>query len=104
MPVSRLVGLAARFGAADKTLLKQERLHHVNKSIHFFIERGGKRFHTHGAAMVNANDGGEEVSVKIIQALIVLFVAAPPLVREIFHLRGRGANEGGQLLAKGWNS
>ncbi len=42
--------------------------------------------------------------VTVIQALIVLFVAAPPLVREIFHLRGQGANEGGQLLAKGWNS
>jgi simple sugar transport system permease protein len=40
----------------------------------------------------------------VIQALIVLFVAAPPLVREIYHLRGRRNREGGQLLAKGWSS
>jgi len=33
----------------------------------------------------------------VIQALIVLFVAAPPLVREIYHLRGRRNREGGQL-------
>jgi simple sugar transport system permease protein len=42
--------------------------------------------------------------VTVIQALIVLFVAAPPLVREIFHLRRRSAGEGGQLLAQGWGS
>ena len=40
----------------------------------------------------------------VIQALIVLFVAAPPLVREIFHLRARRVGEEGQLLAKGWGS
>jgi len=40
--------------------------------------------------------------VTVIQSLIVLFVAAPPLVREIFRLHRRGAGEGGQLLAKGW--
>ena len=40
----------------------------------------------------------------VIQALIVLFVAAPPLVREIFRLRPRRAGEEGQLLAKGWSS
>jgi hypothetical protein len=36
--------------------------------------------------------------------LIVLFVAAPPLVREMFHLHGRRAGDDGQLLAKGWGS
>ena len=40
----------------------------------------------------------------VIQALIVLFVAAPPFIREIYHLRGRRGGEGGQLLAKGWSS
>ncbi|MGA3352760.1 MAG: ABC transporter permease [Acidimicrobiales bacterium] len=40
----------------------------------------------------------------VIQALIVLFVAAPPFVREIFHLRARRAGADGQLLAKGWSS
>jgi simple sugar transport system permease protein len=40
----------------------------------------------------------------VIQALIVLFVAAPPFIREIYHLRGRRGGESGQLLAKGWSS
>ncbi|MGA2527990.1 MAG: ABC transporter permease [Acidimicrobiales bacterium] len=40
----------------------------------------------------------------VIQALIVLFVAAPPFVREVFHLRARRAGAEGQLLAKGWSS
>ncbi|MBA9001140.1 ABC transporter permease [Thermomonospora cellulosilytica] len=40
--------------------------------------------------------------VTVIQALIVLFVAAPALVRGIFRLRGEGGGSTG-LLAKGWN-
>jgi simple sugar transport system permease protein len=40
----------------------------------------------------------------VIQALIVLFVAAPPFVREVFHLRARRGAAEGQLLAKGWSS
>ncbi|TNY38687.1 ABC transporter permease [Thermomonospora catenispora] len=40
--------------------------------------------------------------VTVIQALIVLFVAAPALVRGIFRLRGEGEGSTG-LLAKGWN-
>jgi simple sugar transport system permease protein len=40
----------------------------------------------------------------VIQALIVLFVAAPPFVREVFHLRARRAGADGQLLAKGWSA
>jgi general nucleoside transport system permease protein len=40
--------------------------------------------------------------VTVIQALIVLFVAAPPLVRGIFRLRG-GTDADTGLAAKGWN-
>jgi simple sugar transport system permease protein len=40
----------------------------------------------------------------VIQALIVLFVAAPPFVREVFRLRRRRAGSEEQLLAKGWSS
>jgi simple sugar transport system permease protein len=40
----------------------------------------------------------------VIQALIVLFVAAPPFIRELFHLRARRVGEEGQVLAKGWSS
>ncbi|HEX9542881.1 MAG TPA: ABC transporter permease, partial [Streptosporangiaceae bacterium] len=41
--------------------------------------------------------------VKVIQALIVLFIAAPPLVRAMFRLREARAAGEGQVLAKGWN-
>jgi simple sugar transport system permease protein len=40
--------------------------------------------------------------VEVIQALIVIFVAAPALVKEIFRLRGARAGDN-QLAAKGWN-
>jgi simple sugar transport system permease protein len=40
--------------------------------------------------------------VTVIQSLIVLFIAAPPLVRTIFGLRGAHAGGEGQTLAKGW--
>jgi simple sugar transport system permease protein len=37
----------------------------------------------------------------VIQALIVLFIAAPVLVRAIFRLRAAGGGIG--QLSKGWN-
>ena len=40
--------------------------------------------------------------VQVIQSLIVLFIAAPMLVRAIFRLKGTASGVGGQL-AKGWN-
>ncbi|GAA4207135.1 ABC transporter permease [Actinocatenispora rupis] len=43
-----------------------------------------------------------EVST-IIQSLIVIFVAAPALVRAIFRLRAQRVGALGQNLAKGWN-
>lgn len=43
-----------------------------------------------------------EVST-IIQSLIVIFVAAPALVKAIFRLRAAGGSALGQNLAKGWN-
>ena len=40
--------------------------------------------------------------VQVIQSLIVLFIAAPTLIRSIFRLKAaRGGI--GQQLAKGWN-
>ena len=39
----------------------------------------------------------------VLQAVIVLFVAAPALVRQIFRIRGHDAAEG-TVLAKGWGS
>ncbi len=40
---------------------------------------------------------------EVIQALIVLFVAAPPLIRALFRLHKATAGGQGQSLAKGWN-
>jgi simple sugar transport system permease protein len=40
--------------------------------------------------------------VEVIQGLIVLFVAAPPVIRAIFRLRAARAT-GMEAVAKGWN-
>jgi general nucleoside transport system permease protein len=40
---------------------------------------------------------------EVIQAVIVLFVAAPPLIRALFRLHKATAGGPGQSLAKGWN-
>ena len=42
--------------------------------------------------------------VTVIQSLIVLFVAAPPLIRAIFRLREARGGGTGQALARGWNA
>jgi hypothetical protein len=35
---------------------------------------------------------------------VVLFIAAPPLIRAIFRLRSAGAAGVGEVLSKGWNA
>jgi simple sugar transport system permease protein len=40
--------------------------------------------------------------VQVIQSLIVLFIAAPAVIRAIFRLKARTGGVGGEL-AKGWN-
>jgi ABC-type uncharacterized transport system permease subunit len=42
--------------------------------------------------------------VQVIQALIVLFVAAPPLVRAVFRLRAARARGVSTNMSKGWNA
>jgi simple sugar transport system permease protein len=42
--------------------------------------------------------------VEVIQALVVLFVAAPPFIRALFRLRGPKAGGAGETLAKGWGA
>jgi simple sugar transport system permease protein len=42
--------------------------------------------------------------VEMLQAVIVLFVAAPPLIRAIYRLRAAKAGGVGLVLSKGWNS
>jgi simple sugar transport system permease protein len=40
--------------------------------------------------------------VQVLAAVIVLMIAAPPLIRSIFRLRGGGG--GLQALARGWGA
>jgi ABC-type uncharacterized transport system permease subunit len=42
--------------------------------------------------------------VSVLQALIVMFVAAPPLVRAIYRLRAARAGGVGAAMSKGWNA
>jgi ABC-type uncharacterized transport system permease subunit len=42
--------------------------------------------------------------VQVLQALIVLFVAAPPLIRAMFRLRAARAGGVGAAMSKGWNA
>ena len=57
-----------------------------------------------GAPLMQASTQVPVDIVQVIQALIVMFVAAPPLVRAIFRLRAARARGTGQVLSKGWNS
>jgi len=57
-----------------------------------------------GAPLMQASTGAPVDIVQVIQALIVMFVAAPPLVRAIYRLRAVRAGGTGQVLSKGWRT
>ncbi len=59
--------------------------------------------HAGGVQMQAATQTPVDI-VTVIQSLIVLFVAAPPLIRAMFRLREARAGGAGQALAKGWNA
>jgi simple sugar transport system permease protein len=59
--------------------------------------------HAGGTQMQAANQTPLDI-VTVIQALIVLFVAAPPLIRAMFRLRAARAAGIGETVAKGWNA
>jgi simple sugar transport system permease protein len=42
--------------------------------------------------------------VTVLEAIIVLFVAAPPLIRAIYRLRAARAGGVGLTLSKGWGA
>jgi simple sugar transport system permease protein len=48
-----------------------------------------------GAATMQANDGISTDIISVIEALIVIFVSAPQLIKEIFRLRSRGVATAG---------
>ena len=55
-----------------------------------------------GAVRMQAETGVPTEIVQVIQSVIVLFIAAPALIRAIFRLRQSGGGGVGGL-AKGWN-
>jgi simple sugar transport system permease protein len=55
-----------------------------------------------GGVTMQAQTGTPIDLVTVVQALIVLFIAAPQLIRSIFRLRAERGGVG-QALAKGWN-
>jgi ABC-type uncharacterized transport system permease subunit len=61
-----------------------------------------------GAPLMQSVTGTPVDMVEVLQATIVLFVAAPPLIRAIFRLRGTKGGVGGggigAVLSQGWNA
>jgi ABC-type uncharacterized transport system permease subunit len=55
------------------------------------------------AGMQNATSTPVQI-VQVLQALIVIFVAAPPLIRAMFRLRAARAGGVGTTMSKGWNA
>jgi ABC-type uncharacterized transport system permease subunit len=58
--------------------------------------------HAGGIAM-QASTSTPETITTVIQSLVVLFVAAPPLIRGMFRMHKATGRDTGQSLAKGWN-
>jgi len=57
-----------------------------------------------GAPLMQSVTGTPVDMVEVLQAVIVLFVAAPPLIRAIYRLRAARAGGVGLALSKGWSS
>ena len=57
---------------------------------------------TAGSGQLQASTSTPPDLVQVLQALVVLFIAAPGLIRLIFRLR-RSSSGGSAVLAKGWN-
>ncbi len=56
-----------------------------------------------GGVAMQASTSTPLTITTVIQSLVVLFVAAPPLIRGLFRLHRATARGAGQSLAKGWN-
>jgi general nucleoside transport system permease protein len=57
-----------------------------------------------GAPGMESVTGTPGSIVEVLQALIVMFVAAPPLIRAMYRLRATRAAGIGQVLSRGWNA
>ena len=56
-----------------------------------------------GGVAMQAQTGTPIDIVLVLQSLIVLFIAAPPLVRSVFRIKSKAGTSVGQL-SKGWNA
>jgi simple sugar transport system permease protein len=56
-----------------------------------------------GGTVMEAATGVPSDVVNVIEALIVLFVAAPPLIRLLFRLRATGGTGPQAVASKGWS-
>jgi simple sugar transport system permease protein len=56
-----------------------------------------------GGILMQASTSTPLTITTVIQSLVVLFVAAPPLIRAMFRLHRATARGAGQNLARGWN-
>jgi simple sugar transport system permease protein len=56
-----------------------------------------------GGVTMQARTGTPIDIVLVVQSLIVLFIAAPPLVRAVFRIKTPGA-AGTLQVSKGWNA
>ncbi len=56
-----------------------------------------------GSPQLLANTTTPTDVVQIVQYVIVLFIAAPGLIKAMFRLRGGSVNASTTTLAKGWN-
>ena len=57
-----------------------------------------------GSPGMQVSTGTPVQIVQVIQALIVLFVAAPPLIRAMYRLRAARVGRVGTTMSKGWNA
>jgi general nucleoside transport system permease protein len=55
-----------------------------------------------GAPLMQAATGTPVDMVQVLEAVVVLMIAAPPLIRSLFRLRGGGGAL--QVLARGWGA
>jgi simple sugar transport system permease protein len=57
-----------------------------------------------GAPLMQAQTGTPIDMIYVLEAIIVLFVAAPPLIRSVYRLRKVGGVGAAPVLSKGWGS
>jgi simple sugar transport system permease protein len=55
-----------------------------------------------GSDLMELNSGVSKYIISLLQALLLLFVAAPPIVRWLFRLRGAGKADEATPLTRGW--